>query len=79
MNTSENRKVFCFQEVEKGCIGKEWVKCLAKIVKNTHRENTPSHKTEALTKGMNMYIWAIGTLNQLFISGSYIQIKFSKK
>ena len=28
---------------------------------------------------MNMYIWAIGTLNQLFIGGSYTQIKFSKK
>ena len=26
-----------------------------------------------------MYIWAIGTLNQLFITGSYTQIKFSKK
>ena len=25
-----------------------------------------------------MYIWAIGTLNQLFIRGSYTQIKFSK-
>ena len=23
------------------------------------------NKTEALTKGMNMYIWAIGILNQL--------------
>ena len=27
---------------------------------------------------MNMYIWGIGTLNQLFIKGSYTQIKFSK-
>ena len=30
--------------------------------KDTHRENTTSNKTEALTKSMNMYIWAIGTL-----------------
>ena len=27
---------------------------------------------------MNMYIWVIGTLNQLFISGSYAQITFNK-
>ena len=26
-----------------------------------------------------MYIWGIGTVNQLFIRGSYTQIKFSKK
>ena len=31
---------------------------------------TPSNKTEVLTKSMNMYIWAIGTLNQLFIRSS---------
>ena len=30
--------------------------------KDTHRENAPSNKTEALIKSMNMYIWAIGTL-----------------
>ena len=28
---------------------------------------------------MNMYIWVIGTLNQLFVRGFYTQIKFSKK
>ena len=29
LKTSENRKVFCFQGVEKGCIGNKWVKsCL---------------------------------------------------
>ena len=28
---------------------------------------------------MNMYIWAIGILNQLFIRVCYTQIKFSKK
>ena len=48
-------------------------------VKDTHRENTPSNKTETLTKSMNMYICAIGTLNQLLIRGSYTQTKFSKK
>ena len=47
--------------------------------KDTHRENTASNRTEALTKNMNMYIWAIGTLNQLFIRGSHTQIKFLKK
>ena len=27
---------------------------------------------------MNMEIWVVGTLNQLFIRESYAQIKFSK-
>ena len=31
-------------------------------------------KTEALTKSMNMYIWGIGTLNQLFVRCTYTQI-----
>ena len=30
-------------------------------------------------KSINMDIWAIGILNQLFIRDSYTQIKFSKK
>ena len=46
--------------------------------KDTHRENTPSSKTEALMKSMNMYIWTIGILNQLFIRDFYTQIKFPK-
>ena len=50
-----------------------------KIFKDTHRENTPSNKTEALTKSINMYSWTIGILNQLFIIDSCTQIKFSKK
>ena len=40
---------------------------------NTHRENIPSNKNEALTRSMNMNIWAIDPLNQLFIRGSYTQ------
>ena len=27
-------------------------------------------KTEALTKSLNLYIWAVGTLNQQFVTGS---------
>ena len=27
---------------------------------------------------MNMYIWEIGAVNQLFVRSSYTQIKFSK-
>ena len=50
-----------------------------KPLKDTHKENTPSNKTEALTKSINMYVWVIGASNQLFIRGSYNQIKFSKK
>ena len=49
-----------------------------KSFKDTHRENTLSDKTETLTKSMNIYILAISILNQLFIRGSYTQIKFSK-
>ena len=39
----------------------------------------PKNKTEAFTKSMNINIWAIGTLNQLFIGHSCTQIKFFKK
>ena len=46
---------------------------------DTHRENTPSNKTEVLTKSIDMYIWATGILNQLFIRCFYTQAKFSKK
>ena len=46
---------------------------------NTHSKNAPSNKTQVITKSMNMEIWEVGTLNQLFIRGSYTEIKFSKK
>ena len=49
------------------------------IVKDTHREKVPSNEIQALTKSMNMEILVAGTLNQLFIRGSYTEIKFSKK
>ena len=52
---------------------------LCQIFKDTHKENTPSNKTEALTESKSMYIWVIGILNQLFIRGSCSQTKFSKK
>ena len=45
------------------------------ILENTHRANIPSNKTEALTESMNMYIWAIGALNELFLRDSYTQTK----
>ena len=34
-----------------------------KSEKDHYRENTPSNKTQALTKSMNMNIWVIGTFN----------------
>ena len=46
--------------------------------KDTHRENRPSNKTQALTRSMNMDIWVIGTLNEIFKRGFSTQIKFSK-
>ena len=39
-------------------------------LKDTHRKNAPSNKTPALRKNTNMGVWAVGTLNQLFIRGS---------
>ena len=39
----------------------------------------PSYKTSVLTKSMDMDIWVVGTSNELFIKGSYIETKFSTK
>ena len=50
-----------------------------KSIKDINTENTSSNKTQALTKSRNEDIWVIGTLNQLFIKGSYIKIKKKKK
>ena len=47
--------------------------------KDTHRENTLPNKTQVLTKSMNINIWVIGTLSQLFKRASHAQFKFSKK
>ena len=40
------------------------------LLKDCHRDKTPSYKTPALRKSTNIGIWAVGTLNQLFIRGS---------
>ena len=40
------------------------------VLKDTHREKAPSNKTPAIIKSTNMGVWAVGTLNQLFIRGS---------
>ena len=48
-------------------------------LKVSHRENALTNKTHALMESTNMDIWVISTLNQLFIRGSYNEIKFSKK
>ena len=44
-----------------------------------HREKAPSNRTPVLTKSMNMGIWVVGGLNQLFITDSLTETKFSKK
>ena len=36
-------------------------------LKDTHKENTPSSKTQAITKSMKIDTWVVSTLNQLFI------------
>ena len=38
--------------------------------KDTHREKSPSDKTPALRKSTKMVVWAVATLNELFIRGS---------
>ena len=39
-------------------------------IKDTHREKAQSNKTPAPRRSTNMGVWAVGTLNQLFIRGS---------
>ena len=40
------------------------------LVKDIHREKAPSNNTLAPRKSTNMGVWAVDTLNQLFIRGS---------
>ena len=54
----------------------EVVESLQCILKDAVRESKSLHKTEAL---MKMYIWVIGTVNQVFIGSSYTRNKFLKK
>ena len=49
------------------------------MVKVTHWENISSNKPQVLMKSMNMGIWEICASDQLFIRGSYTEIKFYKK
>ena len=46
--------------------------------KDVHWENIPSNKTKTITESMNMRLWEIGTLNQLFIRSSNSEIKSLK-
>ena len=48
-------------------------------LKDTHRESAPQNKTQKLKQNMNVDIWVVSTLNQLFIRDSYNEIKFLKK
>ena len=55
---------------------KNWVGfCL----KDTHREKTPSNKTPAVVKSINMDIWVVDTSNQLFLKDPQTETKFSEK
>ena len=47
--------------------------------KNTNREKAPSNKTPVLTEKYEYKNLGGGTSNQIFIRGSYTQIKFTKK
>lgn len=48
-------------------------------VKDTHKENAFINKTQVLTKRIKIDIWVISILNQLFIRGSFTEIKFPVK
>ena len=39
-------------------------------LKDTNREKAPSNESPATRKSTNISVWAVGTLNQLFIRGS---------
>ena len=47
-------------------------------LEDSHREKAPSIKTPALAKYMNMEIWGVGTLNQLFIEVLKLKQSFLK-
>ena len=49
-----------------------------KYLKTLTWKTHPQIKLKRLQKSMNMDIWVIGTLNQLFIRGFFTQIGFSK-
>ena len=48
-------------------------------ITDTHKENTHSNKPQTFTESMNMKIWVIDTLNDLFKKDPYTQIKSSRK
>ena len=48
-------------------------------MKDIHRENAPTNESHAFTKSVNMDILVARTLNEIFITGSFTEIKFSKK
>ena len=50
----------------------------AGFINDTHRRNTHSNKTQALTKSVNMDISVVGIFNQLFVTGFYTQKKNRK-
>ena len=52
-------------------------KTFRKRFKDTHREKTSLNKTPVLTKSMNMDIWIVGTIKQLFVRVSYTEITIS--
>ena len=61
-------RALCFQGGRWAPLLKDWKRRIQ--IKDTHREKAPSNKTPALRKSTNMGVWAVGTLNQLFIRGS---------
>ena len=48
-------------------------------IKDTQWKNTVSNRTQVVTKTIDMGIWVVGTLIQIFIKSSYTETKFSKK
>ena len=60
--TSREHHVHCYMEIKSS-----FDELKEEVLKDTHKDKTPSYKTPALRKNTNMCVWAVGTLNQLFI------------
>ena len=67
---------YAFSEIEETIY--RFTEVTVSILKNIHRKKTPWNKTEALTKSMNMYIWEIVTLYQLFKKDFILKVDFQK-
>ena len=67
LKTSENLKAFCFQGVEKGCIGNKWVKnrliLILRFIHPTYFSNGMLYNYENICQNYNKLLTALWFLN----------------